>query len=80
MSYSKIPQTTQFNTGFLPNSSKDRIKQGLLPQELTGNCISTDTDTARTGAVYNFPVSQLSYGPKDAFPDKCACTRYIHSP
>lgn len=93
MSYSTIPQTSQFNTGFLPNFAEQRLKQGLLPQQLSNDCqqfspgMANAPDTARVGGVcnstlmYNFPVARWTYGPAHAFPMKdCACTRYIQPP
>ena len=37
--YLKVPSL--YNTGFLPNTSQERIKQGLVPQENAGQCEST---------------------------------------
>lgn len=94
MSYNTIPQTTQFNTGFLQNQTLERFKQGLFSQEIANNCLVGKQSIAQnttvksstqlecnTKAMYSSPVTHLSYdGKKNAFPDNCSCTRFIQSP
>jgi hypothetical protein len=89
--YNTIPQTKYFNTGFLDNTSEERILQGLQPQEISNNCqyllpgMKNENELVRDGGVYkssllyNFPVTQLKYNNIN-IKNNCSCLMYLQSP
>ena len=89
--YKYIPNPKLFNTGFLPNTSESRLKQGLLPQQISNDCQFTEpganlmSDMARVGGVCNNCYLYPFYSPSPALapgsiPKGCQCTRYVLAP
>lgn len=87
-----LKNSSLFATGFLSNTAKLRIKQGLAPQELSNQCQFVEpgskkmSDMERAGGVcnnkflYPFYAPQVNYGPVGHIPTKCACTMFIQPP
>ena len=79
-----IKENLLFNTGFLKNSAESRIKQGLLPQELSNQCeyVTNPTSTLlqRSGGVcnnkllYPFYAVPITYNLKPIKSD-CSCIK-----
>lgn len=77
-----------FNVGFLPaDSGNVRIKQGLMPQEISNDCVYTVEQygygnlpkECNNKNMYPAKQAQMSYDlPK--IPDNCPCLRYIKAP
>lgn len=79
----------QFNTGYLPDETDLRIKQGLAPQQITNACAylpPTFTAYPAQGFPYGAtcnnaalkPAKQVkwNYGMPE-IPDSCPCTKYL---
>jgi hypothetical protein len=79
MENNSLKAPTLFSTGFLPDTSKMRIKQGLLPQQISNQCFDSNNsnETCDDKNIYPFPSSQLSYG-KHSSPLKCSCSRFLY--
>ena len=91
--FNYITSSTLFNTGFLPDTSVSRIKQGLLPQNVANLCqpmepssqLKNSSFMTKMGGdcnnnnLYPFPATQYSYGP-GSIPDDCACARFLKAP
>jgi hypothetical protein len=77
-----------FNVGFLPpNSANVRIKQGLMPQEISNDCLYTHESYSygylpKECNIKNMQPAkqvQMSYDlPKIS--DDCPCARYVRAP
>lgn len=77
-----------FNTGFLPaDSGNIRIKQGLMPQEISNDCLNTVEpysygNLPKECSIKNMQPAkqvQMSYDlPKIS--DDCPCVRYLRAP
>lgn len=79
----------QYNTGFLPDDSNLRIKQGLDPQQIANACAylpPSFTTYSPQGTPYGAtcnntalkPAQQVhwNYGIPE-IPDNCPCTKYL---
>ena len=89
--YLRVSQ--RYTTGFLPNDSIARIKQGLAPQNIANACAYVEptimVQAAMSGipagslcneqALLPFPSVQMSYG-IPSVPENCPCTTYLQAP
>lgn len=86
--YIKI--SDMYKTGFIPFTASDiRIKQGLLPQNISNDCIvdlpvnvngiKPSSAVCNNMDLYPGIVTQYSYGLPD-ISDSCQCTIYLKAP
>lgn len=84
-----IKNPNLFNTGFLPDNTRLRIKQGLSPQTLSNSCAYAPPSITAYPA-HNMPKGakcnqaalkpakqvQWNYGTPE-IPDNCPCVQYL---
>lgn len=76
MNYIKSPML--YNTGVLSDSTSFRIKQGLLPQNISNNCLQNpNKKDCNRCSLYPFYTPNINYC-LNKIPKNCPCTRYIY--
>jgi hypothetical protein len=74
ITYLKKPSL--FKTGFLPNDSDIRLKQGLIPQNNSNLCYCNNS-VCNNKVLYPFPATQWYYDKKGHIPKDCDCAKYV---
>jgi len=78
-----------YNLGYIPSNAPEiRIKQGLLPQNISNDCLYSPYQNLKMGSpylecnsanLYPTKVVHMSYG-IPSVPNTCPCTDYIKAP
>lgn len=85
-----IKNPNLFNTGFLPDTTQLRVKQGLSPQTVSNSCFYAHP-TLTSHPEHNMPKSstcnqkslkpaqqvQWNYGTPE-IPNNCPCVQYLY--
>ena len=73
-----------YNTGYLPNTTDIRQKQGLMSQEVTNDCVDQyalrSPPTCNNQTLYPLTLGFRNYGQAGMIPSDCPCARFVLPP
>ena len=72
-----------YKTGYLPNTTKLREKQGLMSQEISNACLdikASDALKCQNNSLYPLELGFTNYGKHGMIKASCPCAQYVRPP